>query len=296
MKLAIAGIPKSGKTTISDKISPGTKVFHTDDLIKTHSWSEASLEVSNWFKIKGDWIIEGVAVPRALRKWLAANKDKPCDKILWLEKPHEELNKGQLTMAKGCITVMDEIRPELIKRGVEILTEWKFEKKVKEKVKSKKTATKKVVLKSGDKVKQTKPKQEVHHTLDEYKKAIAVSGGIYVNIARKLKLTRGAVTLFIKNHPELKDIIFQKREEWIDKAENELFNQIDFEDEDDPVPAARVRQKASELVATRLGKDRGWVEKHEQAIEHSGNVALTAKQLYDEVKRERTGNKRSNRK
>lgn len=117
-KIAIAGIPKSGKTTLSKTFN--CKIYHTDDLIKTHEWSEASLEVSKWFDKKESYVIEGVAVPRALRKWMAANEGKPCDKLIWLEKAHEQLSPGQFTMAKGCIKVFNEIKEELIKRGVEI--------------------------------------------------------------------------------------------------------------------------------------------------------------------------------
>jgi len=114
-KIAIAGVPKAGKTTLT-KTMKSESIYHTDDLIEL-GWSEASQEASTWFN-KDEFIIEGVAVPRALRKWLAANKGKPCDKVIWLGKPHIELNPGQATMAKGCIKVFNEIEPELLKRGV----------------------------------------------------------------------------------------------------------------------------------------------------------------------------------
>lgn len=126
MKIAIAGIPKSGKTTYADKMGNdygdlALKVYHTDDLIGQVEWSELSQQVSTWFNNEGDFIIEGVAVPRALRKWLANNEEgKPCDKVIWMGKAKIELSKGQLTMGKGCVKVMKEIKQELINRGVEI--------------------------------------------------------------------------------------------------------------------------------------------------------------------------------
>ena len=40
-----------------------------DDLIDTHEWSAASAEVARWLDDEGPWIIEGVAMSRALRKW-----------------------------------------------------------------------------------------------------------------------------------------------------------------------------------------------------------------------------------
>jgi hypothetical protein len=58
---------------------------------------------------------------RALRKWLAANPDKPLDiDIVWLTKPQTSLVPGQISMAKGVMTVLNEIRPELVRRGARI--------------------------------------------------------------------------------------------------------------------------------------------------------------------------------
>ena len=115
-RIVIAGGPRTGKTTLSKLVGAST-VRHTDDL----GWSEASAEVSTWFDVDGSWIVEGVAVPRALRKWLAANPDgKPCDVAYWLEEPHERLTPGQASMAKGCAKVWGEILPELEARGVDV--------------------------------------------------------------------------------------------------------------------------------------------------------------------------------
>ena len=118
MKVAIIGSPKSGKTTFSSSFSGDVK--HTDELILL-GWSEASEKASFWFDENVD-VIEGVAVPRALRKWLERNKTgKPVDKIIILTNaPFCELSKGQATMAKGIVTVWKEIVGELLLRGVEI--------------------------------------------------------------------------------------------------------------------------------------------------------------------------------
>ena len=122
MQILIAGIPKAGKTTLSGKLMMAKEmIYHTDDLIKTHEWSAASEEVSNWMNKEDPWIIEGVAVPRALRKWMNKHKGNPCDVLVWLDKAHLELNQGQRTMAKGCVKVMKEIMPELMQRGVKLV-------------------------------------------------------------------------------------------------------------------------------------------------------------------------------
>lgn len=118
----IAGVPRAGKTTLADTQAADYNgvVLHTDDTIPL-GWSEASAEVATWFDRPGPWIIEGVAVPRALRKWLAANPEgKPCDHVLFLGTAREDLTGGQRTMAKGVITVFREIEAELAARGVSV--------------------------------------------------------------------------------------------------------------------------------------------------------------------------------
>lgn len=118
LRTVIVGVPKSGKTTLSHTMSAPR--FHTDDLIAL-GWSEASEAACNWLDAPGPWVIEGVAMARALRKWLAKYPEgKPCDQLVVLETPWVVLTKGQETMAKGIFTVLDEIIPELVARGVEI--------------------------------------------------------------------------------------------------------------------------------------------------------------------------------
>lgn len=120
MRVAIAGVPKAGKTTLAEQLD-GLKLA-TDALIHDHDWSGASQAASEWLDLRcADLVLEGVAVPRALRKWLARNSEgKPVDRVVWLGSPREELTPGQATMAKGCATVWREILPELKARGVEI--------------------------------------------------------------------------------------------------------------------------------------------------------------------------------
>lgn len=122
MRIIVAGGPRTGKTTLADRLGRdlGMPVRHTDDLIDSHSWSEASEAVSGWCSDQGPWVIEGVAAARALRKWLVANEGAPCDVVKLLFGPYETLTRGQETMAKGCLTVWNEIEPELRSRGVVI--------------------------------------------------------------------------------------------------------------------------------------------------------------------------------
>ena len=83
-------------------------------------WSEASAEVARWINRPGPWVIEGVAVPRALRKWLTAFDGPPCDELIVLTHAHVERTPGQITMAKGVHTVLDKILPEFEARSVKV--------------------------------------------------------------------------------------------------------------------------------------------------------------------------------
>jgi len=117
-RTVIVGGPKTGKTTLARKLSP--KAFHTDSVLPS-GWSNTSATVATWFTRADAQVIEGVAAPRALRKWLAANPTgKPCDEIVHLTRPRLARTPGQEAMAKGCETVFNEIAPELRRRGVVI--------------------------------------------------------------------------------------------------------------------------------------------------------------------------------
>ena len=117
--IVIAGGPRTGKTTLAAEL--GGLVLCTDDVMSL-GWSEASQRASHWFDGDAD-VVEGVAVPRALRKWLARNPHgKPCERVIWLAVPRQALSDGQERMRKGCVTVWSEVKPELIRRGVMVET------------------------------------------------------------------------------------------------------------------------------------------------------------------------------
>jgi broad-specificity NMP kinase len=117
VRVAITGGPKTGKTTLA-----GEAAAHTDDAIAGNDWHQASALAAQWFDDpRADLCVEGVAVPRALRKWLAAHPvGKPVDEVVVLTQPHERLTPGQRTMGKGHDTVLREIEPELRRRGVTV--------------------------------------------------------------------------------------------------------------------------------------------------------------------------------
>lgn len=120
-RIAIAGGPMTGKTTLALRIARGRKIIHTDHYIHL-GWSEASEAVADRLVfICGPLIVEGVAVPRALRKWLRSwSSGKPVDSLHILRRTYGSLSPGQERMAKGVNTVLSEILPELMRRGVEV--------------------------------------------------------------------------------------------------------------------------------------------------------------------------------
>lgn len=116
----VVGGPKTGKTSwsYSHGRAAGLQVRHTDSLIATHDWSQASEEVARWITVPGDWLIEGVATARALRKWLVAHPGERLDaSVVIFTRPFVPLTKGQQSMAKGVDTVWREIEAEVRARG-----------------------------------------------------------------------------------------------------------------------------------------------------------------------------------
>lgn len=115
MRIAITGGPGTGKTTLGKElaIQHGLPYFSTDDVMDL-GWSGGSLAASQWFN-EPNFVIEGVAVPRALRKWQATNpgKSAPVDQVIKLNTVHRDIPAGAVAMAKGVETVLDEIRPWL---------------------------------------------------------------------------------------------------------------------------------------------------------------------------------------
>jgi hypothetical protein len=113
-RVVIAGWPKSGKSYAAAELgkSMGVEPKSTDSLIYTLSWTEVSSRVADWFDEPGPWIIEGVAVMRALRKWHLRHEDEapPFDQLFILPAPKiSDLTPGQISMGKGIDTVFNQI-------------------------------------------------------------------------------------------------------------------------------------------------------------------------------------------
>lgn len=126
-RLLITGGPGTGKTTLATEIAAldGRRRLCTDpqDLCPAGTdgapvgmtWSGVSEFIAapgGWLDQPGPWVIEGVAVPRALRKWLARegfDAPPPCDKLIVLTRPFVEQSPGQAAMASGVQSVTDDL-------------------------------------------------------------------------------------------------------------------------------------------------------------------------------------------
>lgn len=116
LRIAITGAPHTGKTTLAYKLAG--ELGHHPTVLSTDSfahlgWSESSAKVAEVIGgsiSQRQWhgIVEGVAVPRVLRKMLrAAPTVRPVDKLIILETVHgEPLTTRQDGMAKGLLTVL----------------------------------------------------------------------------------------------------------------------------------------------------------------------------------------------
>ena len=119
-RVIVCGGPRCGKTAVAARASERYRrpLLFGDALIGLLPWSEASLEVSRWFDIDGEWIIEGVVCVRALRKWLAGNPGVPLPaQVLRLTVGVHDRSDAQTGMAKGEASVWQEIEPALLRMG-----------------------------------------------------------------------------------------------------------------------------------------------------------------------------------
>jgi adenylate kinase family enzyme len=123
MRIVITGSPQAGKTTLANLLA---KVFALPllqtDSVKHLEWSEASEHVSHWFNDSRDGIIEGVTVPRALRKWQNRNPNQPppFDWFIVLPNPRRALESGQETMRKQVMGLAGTQKEWIGERWIEI--------------------------------------------------------------------------------------------------------------------------------------------------------------------------------
>lgn len=134
-RVLITGGPLHGKTTRAamEVTARGLTVFQCTDTHeqaqrtgRTHpsavyaldsldaDWSGLSQWVAGtWLQRPGPWVMEGVALPRALRKYRAAmsadDPPPPCDQLIWLCEPRAAQTGKQASMTKAHDSVLNEV-------------------------------------------------------------------------------------------------------------------------------------------------------------------------------------------
>ena len=94
-----------------------------------------------------------------------------------------------------------------------------------------------------------------------FKLALIDSGGNQSTIAKKLEVTRGAISLYLQRNPKMKALLNIEAERIIDVAENVIDHEI--------VKKRDVDSSKWKLLHSRRGKARGYGPKTELA--HSGD-------------------------
>jgi len=93
----------------------------------------------------------------------------------------------------------------------------------------------------------------------KYKDAVLDSGGVITTIANRMGVTRKAVYDWLNRYPEMLKFKEQEEEKILDMAEISLFSQVKSKD-----------FGATKYILSTKGKNRGYIEKSEQIIEHQG--------------------------
>lgn len=101
-RVAIVGGPRMGKSTLAQSVKTDRPVIGADDY-KDMPWEEIPLAMIRDIAPLPRFLVEGVMVPRALRKGLEVD----AVVLLTVPKVPNRL-PGQIAMAKGVRTVFDE--------------------------------------------------------------------------------------------------------------------------------------------------------------------------------------------
>ncbi len=117
-----------------------------------------------------------------------------------------------------------------------------------------------------------------------FKLALEGSLGTQRDMSQRLNVTDSGMSQYIDRNPDMKELLDKQRLKNIDRAEHEIFEQLDFNDDEKLGVNAKIRQTASQFILKTIGKSRGWVEKQE--VELNGNIStLTKEEREAQIKR-----------
>lgn len=105
-RIAITGGPRVGKTWLANTYGLDREVVHTDTW-QGVEWDKQPALIVAACEPLPRFLLEGVQVPRALRKGLQ------IDALLWLDCPAAPQTPAQRAMGKAVATVLRTIRSQL---------------------------------------------------------------------------------------------------------------------------------------------------------------------------------------
>ena len=127
-RVILVGGPRTGKSTYARKLrGEGVPTYCADprSLVKdpeggvsylpeSLDWSGASQFVADeWFRMEGDWCVEGVATVRALRKFLASGEKLDAEIVVFRDQYEDAVTMpGQRALHKGVNTIWEEIEEQ----------------------------------------------------------------------------------------------------------------------------------------------------------------------------------------
>lgn len=127
-RIVIVGVPLAGKSTLARELrgagyptfcgDPRSAVRHPEPgvtyLPEGLAWGhDSAYVVRHWLPMPGPWVLEGQVMVRALRKHLRDHAVVPVDKVVLMANPIGYLTPGQQGMARGVLTVWQEIASRL---------------------------------------------------------------------------------------------------------------------------------------------------------------------------------------
>lgn len=111
-----------------------------------------------------------------------------------------------------------------------------------------------------------------------FKAAVEVSRGTQRDLSRRLNVSDTAICLYLERNPDMKELLQNKRFSNVDRAEDVLFEQLEFSDSKSPSSGERIRQGAAEYITSRLGK---WTEQKD--INLKAEVTSLTKEEKEEI-------------
>lgn len=118
-RVVITGVARSGKTHRARQLS--AKARGSDELLLLPK-SDQSEEASRWLDQPGPWVLEGVMMLYALRRWLERNpKGKPADRVEFLNEFRLFPRPGHTRQAGEIRRAWPAVRNALRARGVPVV-------------------------------------------------------------------------------------------------------------------------------------------------------------------------------